>query len=463
MLATDQNRYNKKDCRKCIRCAKSHEPCAIGCIPDRPGGVDSNLMTRSAPTVLAIPFLLTLSVAFSRATPAPGSLIPGGLARWNLVWSDEFDYANSMLDEHWKSQNSGSTHILSSRWRENAVVSNDTLKLLNRKEKRGGNDWTSGNVWTREEFQYGYYECRYRYAAAEGTNNSFWLMTTTKPTAGRKSFEIDINEGHYPNRVNTNIHNHSDSIVVNGRKTHPTSSRSFTFGVRPDITIQLENPVRTRKIRFSSEHIGNLHLGEFRIYNVNPNGYPDAFSNNADKDRPGLVNFAAAKSTRITASGFVKAGQDISGSLVDGKTDTRWTSQKEGGKWVEFEFPDSLVIGCVQFINGYGKKNDWKNLLTDYKVAWHNGSKWVEMSSFDVRNGTHNFARDFQTYGLEWTEQELVFYLNGKELRREKNTFCHQPAPIWLSLAIIPWAGRITDAIDGTFMEVDYVRVYQRK
>jgi hypothetical protein len=36
-------------------------------------------------------------------------------------------------------------------------------------------------------------------------------------------------------------------------------------------------------------------------------------------------------------------------------------------------------------------------------------------------------------------------------------------APIWLSLAIIPWAGKVTDSIHGTFMEVDYVRVYQRK
>ena len=252
--------------------------------------------------------------ASSPAAPAVGSLLPGGAANWQLTWSDEFDYPDKKLDERWISQNSGSTHVLCSRWRENAVVSGGTLQLLNKKEKRGGNDWTSGNVWTREKFLYGYFECRYRYAAAEGTNNSFWLMTTGKPADGHKSFEIDINEGHYPNEVNTNIHNHSDSIVVNGKKTHPTSSKSFHFGVRPDI-----------------------------------------------------------------------------------------------------------------------------------------------------KEGTSNFARDFQTYGLEWTAQELVFYLNGKELRREKNTFCDQPAPIWLSLAVIPWAGKVTDAINGTSMEVDYVRIYQRK
>ena len=263
--------------------------------------------------------------------------------------------------------------------------------------------------------------------------------------------------------MNTNIHNHSDITVVNGRKTHPSASRSYSFGVRPDVTIQLENPVKTRRLRFSSKHDTHLHLGEFRIYNVNPAGYPDALSPTADKDKPGLKNFAADSSTRITASGFVKSGQDISRNLVDGKIDTNWTSQKEGGKWVEFDFSQNRVIGCVQFLNGYNSHGVRKSLLSDYNISYHDGTNWVEISSFDVTKGNFNFARDFQTYGLEWTQEELVFYFNGKKIRREKNNFCHSPSPVWLSLAIIGWGGKITDAIDGTFMEVDHVRIYQRK
>lgn len=415
----------------------------------------------------ALLFLTTAALVLNAAAkpdeaPAPGSLLPGGPSKWKLTWKEEFDGPDSKLEDRWISQNSGSTHILSSRWRENAVVKNGTLKLINKKEKRGGNDWTSGNIWTKENFKYGYFECRYRYAAAEGTNNSFWIMTTTKQPPGKKSFEIDINEGHYPNEVNTNIHNHTDTIVVNGRKTHPTSSKSFNFGVRPDVTIQLENPVKSRRFRFSSKSDGNLHIGEFRIYNVNPSGYPDAFSPTADKDKPGLVNFAADTTTKITTSGFLKAGEDLSKNLVDGKVDSRWTSQKDGLKWLEFEFPEEQSVGCIQFLNGYKSKDAWKSLLENYQVSYHNGTTWVAISSFDVKDGSYNFAKDFQTYGLEWNEKELIFYFNGKELRREKNKFCHQPAPVWLSLAIIPWGGKITDAIDGTFMEVDYVRIYQK-
>ncbi len=132
--------------------------------------------------------------------------------------------------------------------------------------------------------------------------------------------------------------------------------------------------------------------------------------------------------------------------------DLRWKSQNSGSTHIlSSRWRENAVAsnGTLKLINN--------------RISYHNGSKWVGMASFDVKAGNFNFARDFQTYGLEWSEKELVFYFNGKVLRREKNTFCHSPSPVWLSLAIIPWAGNITDAIHGTRMEVDYVRIYQRK
>jgi len=396
------------------------------------------------------------------AEPAKAaSMLPGGAAAWEPVWADEFDYPDADLTNAWVSQNGPSGHILSSRWRENAVVSNGTLRLVARKERRGGQEWTAGNIWTRRAFQYGYFECRYRYGAAEGLNNSFWIMPTSKVPPGHKRFEIDINEGHFPSEVNNNIHNHTDTTNLNGRTTHPSSSRSFVFGVRPDVTVQLEIPVTTRRIRFSSRHAGHVHLGEFRAFGASAAGYPDALSPTADKDKPGLVNFVREPGARITASGFLK--EDSSAGLADGRIDTRWTSQKDGDKWVEIDLAGERTIGCVQFLNGWGKPGDWKGLIEDYRVAWHDGATWIDMAAFDLREGSATFAREFHTFGLDWTEKELVFYLDGKELRRERNAFCHSPAPVWLSLAVIAWAGRVTDAADGAAMEVDHVRVYRRR
>jgi beta-glucanase (GH16 family) len=74
-----------------------------------------------------------------------------------------------------------------------------------------------------------------------------------------------------------------------------------------------------------------------------------------------------------------------------------------------------------------------------------------------------NFGQEFHTYGLQWNENEITFYFDGREIRRETNKFCFSEVPIWLSLAIIPWAGPVTDAIDGTTMRIDWVRYYQSK
>ena len=395
---------------------------------------------------------------------SPKSILPGGAQKWKLEWRDEFNYTDAELDNRWESQNSPSGHILSSRWRENVLVSNGTLKLMNKKEKRGGQEWTSGSIWSTMQFQYGYYECRYKYAAATATNNSFWLMTRgIEPKEGKK-FEIDINEGHYPNSVNTNLHNWTDIKEVNGKKTHPSSSKSFYYGAQPDVQIQLEIPVTTTRVLFSSANGNQFHIPEFRIYNVNKAGYPQVLSETADTDVTCLQNFARDNDTKITSSGTFNTDEIYQlKNLADGKLDSRFVTQKDSVKWVEFEFASPKQIGCIQFVNGNKQNENWRSMITDYRVQYQKEDKWVDMATFDVRDGNYNFAKDFHTYGLDWSKEELVFYFDGKEIRRMKNEIAYSPSPIWLSMAIIAWAGKVTDAIDGTAMEVDYVRVFKRK
>lgn len=416
----------------------------------------------AGPWATILGFFLIATSHADQPVPAPGSLLPGGADQWTLVWSDEFDGTEEELDQRWVSQNGPSGHILSSRWRENVSVNGGTLKLTNRKESRGGQDWTSGSIWSKDQFTYGYFECRYRYAAAAGTNNSFWLMTRGKEPEIGKRFEIDINEGHYPNEVNTNIHNWSDITVVNGKKTHPSHSKSFPFGVQPDRIVQLEIPITTRKIRLISNQQKFFHIGEFQIFNVNEAGYPDVLK---DGDRrPGLINFAADPKTKVTVSGSYQRNKPRPLSVLnDGKTKTTWVSQEKGEKWIEFTFVEEKTVGCIQFVNGWESAHGWERMLTEYKVQYHNGTEWVEMAAFDLASGKVDFARDFHTYGLDWNKDEIIFYFNGEELRREKNEFCFSPSPVWLSLAIIKWAGEVSDAIDGTMMEVDYVRIYKPK
>jgi beta-glucanase (GH16 family) len=103
----------------------------------------------------------------------------------------------------------------------------------------------------------------------------------------------------------------------------------------------------------------------------------------------------------------------------------------------------------------------------------HNPSK-VYMTLHDWNNdkniasGDHHVAKvdlskDFHVYALEWNESELIWYFNGQEMRRAKHTICNAEEAVLLSTKVLPWAGAITDALIGTSMDVDYVRVYRKK
>ncbi len=425
-------------------------------------------------TTLAIlaTMLLASSSAFCQSTattipspiPSPhkGSTPTEGYvdaSKWKLVWSDEFDYEDKELDKKWVSANHPSMNLHCSRWRENAVVGDGTLRLVNKKEQRGGQEWTSGSIWTKEHFLYGYYECRYRYAAATSTNNSFWIMTKGNVPEGFKRYEIDINEGHYPNNVNSNVHNWTDETInAKGKKGHPIDPKSYIFGSTPDIHIQLETPVVATKLRFSSKMFTKFNINEFRAMSVIDADYPTIKTVGKMPATEGLVNFMSLPSTKITTSnpnGGVPA-------LTDG-TPRGWRSQDSGEKWIEAEFDAAKTIGCIQLNTGWTMNGTAKGLLSQYKVEYFNGEKWVGIATMDVTDSV-NFAEEFHTYGFEWTKDEMIFYLDGKEIRRTKNEFCHYPAPVWLSLAIIKWDGPLdVDNLDGTFMEVDYVRIYKEK
>jgi beta-glucanase (GH16 family) len=136
---------------------------------------------------------------FERAIVEAG---PPATAHWRLAFDDEFN-GNSVDWSVWLSAH-GELRSLSSRWPENAVVSGGQLHLVTRKERRGEAQWTAASIWTKAfQQKYGYWEARYRYAKAPGLNNAFWMIHNNTSNDG---FEIDVNEGHYPNEVNATLH-----------------------------------------------------------------------------------------------------------------------------------------------------------------------------------------------------------------------------------------------------------------
>ncbi len=399
------------------------------------------------------PLTLTFAVllnapAFAAPNPAPRVPLVGD---WRLTFSDEFDGVNADLDTEWISQNGPSGHILCSRWRENAVVANGLLRLLNKKEKRGGQEWTSGNIWTKRKFQYGYFEARYKFGAATGLNNSFWLMTQeAKGTPGQ--FEIDINEGHFPGEVSTNIHRWSGE--------HIAKSRAFRMGTQPSHNFTLETPLNTDKLRLVVRDKGRFSVADLRVFAPSAAGFPPAPQN----DKPaaelaGVPNLALRSKASVSAALEEKYGV---ANAVDGVTgnDSRWVAEnKPGPQTLTLEWPQKQNIGCIQLLSGWQDGSKRVGVVGDFTLQYWDGAQWADIAKASGRG--MDLSREFHTYSLLWNEKELIWYFDGQEIRREPNEWCHRAAPVWLSSAIMTWAGEVTDKIDGTSMDVDYVRVYQ--
>lgn len=97
---------------------------------------------------------------------------------------------------------------------------------------------------------------------------------------------------------------------------------------------------------------------------------------------------------------------------------------------------------------------------------------------YQVQNDMYS---EFNTYGLMWTEDEYIFYINGQETWRTKWGVSQSPEFLWLSVEIagetdsanpanqgnqFTWSGDIRNNPEGTMpvdFVVDYVKVYQAK
>jgi beta-glucanase (GH16 family) len=254
----------------------------------------ANSLTRAEATV-ALRRFLHLVLA-----PNPP---PGG--DWQLVFEDRFDKP-AVNESVWTIDNSVRVRNKLGRWRENVEIKDGHLRLINKVESRNGCVWSSGNLLTKNEWQYGYFEASYRYARAIGINNAFWGFSKN---TDNPQVELNPNEGWYPDIINAHFYIHHKK---DGKTTHLTNGTA-----------------------------------------------------------------------------------------------------------------DGTLLG--------------------YRAG-------------------ENLADDFHVIAMEWNEKELIFYFDGREIRRLPNIDSHRPISVWFSTYIADWCGgKATRAVDGSFMEVDWVRVWQKK
>ena len=106
--------------------------------------------------------------------------------------------------------------------------------------------------------------------------------------------------------------------------------------------------------------------------------------------------------------------------------------------------------------------------MTLHFYVYHEGETVGDLHSTGKRwYAAADLDQDFHIYGMEWDEKQLVWYFDGKPVRRVKNPLCHAAMDVRLSTVIMARTlekdGVDVATMDGVSMAVDWVRVYRKK
>ncbi len=116
---------------------------------------------------------------------------------------------------------------------------------------------------------------------------------------------------------------------------------------------------------------------------------------------------------------------------------------------------------CEAFYGSVGKEDA-------YTPAMHLSGAYGSTSGIQTRNlgsfNGNNIYSEYNTYGMKWTEEEYIFYVNGVEAVRTDfgDAICVNPEEVIVSLEL-PHAVNLEGVSTDTTCEmlVDYVRIYQ--
>lgn len=132
---------------------------------------------------------------------------------YELIWSDEFD--QEVFDEEtwfeWEGTAYNNEHQYYTPRDTNVYIEDGYLYLVGLRENYEGQNWTSGRIETRKnfQFQYGKVAISAKLPGAKGMWPAFWMLGSNRFDIGWPyTGEIDIMEfkGHQENRTQGTIH-----------------------------------------------------------------------------------------------------------------------------------------------------------------------------------------------------------------------------------------------------------------
>ncbi|MEI8294418.1 MAG: family 16 glycosylhydrolase [bacterium] len=95
--------------------------------------------------------------------------------------------------------------------------------------------------------------------------------------------------------------------------------------------------------------------------------------------------------------------------------------------------------------------------------VWREGGKSEHWNTKGIWRAPWRFIDDFHVYGLEWSPQKLIYYVDGVPVRSLPNTHWHKPMRLILDSETFPdWFGLPKDQDLPSTFHVDYIRSWKR-
>lgn len=133
-----------------------------------------------------------------------------------------------------------------------------------------------------------------------------------------------------------------------------------------------------------------------------------------------------------------------------------------GGYWEA-----SIKINAASGLNNAfwmaGNGNEIDIVEAHYKNAVHTNYHYDGTQYSENFHAPYDLSEDFHIYAIDWKEDELIYYFDGKEISRKINLAAHDKLYPFFSTAVLNWAGKIDDSADGKCMEVEWIRIYEKK
>jgi beta-glucanase (GH16 family) len=149
--------------------------------------------------------------------------------KWNLVWSDEFDYTGLPDSTKWTAETGGNgwgnneLQYYTAGRKENARVGNGVLTIEAIKESWQGKAYTSSRLITKNkgDWQYGKIEVKAKLPKGLGTWPAIWMLASVPKLRWPDDGELDIMEhvGYNHGVIHGTVHCKKYNHVINTQKS----------------------------------------------------------------------------------------------------------------------------------------------------------------------------------------------------------------------------------------------------